>query len=219
MSISLVVTRGFGNGTLTGSPQDLITRGFSVGADADASGVGRLRAFEKGVPFTPLPDGVQYPDPVVKLFPGIQYEAPSIYEVEFEEKKIKALEATRKVAQEAKNASLVKQRKALKSIRDRQRRIDLGITGELTGIADAIKAEVQAVAQTKRTARAERVKAELDRTEAILAFELLVEQTNREIAAAKQRIDYQNEIIRHYKEMRRKWVRNQQAVAVLLLAM
>ena len=33
MSIALVVTAGFGNGTLTGSVSDVVTSGYSVGAE------------------------------------------------------------------------------------------------------------------------------------------------------------------------------------------
>lgn len=31
MSIALVVTRGFGNGTLVGNPNDVVTRGYTIG--------------------------------------------------------------------------------------------------------------------------------------------------------------------------------------------
>lgn len=31
MSIALIVTRGFGNGTLTGSIKDVVTRGYTIG--------------------------------------------------------------------------------------------------------------------------------------------------------------------------------------------
>ena len=33
MSIALVVTAGFGNGTLTGSIADVVTRGYSIGEE------------------------------------------------------------------------------------------------------------------------------------------------------------------------------------------
>lgn len=31
MSIALIVTRGFGNGTLTGTIKDVVTRGYAIG--------------------------------------------------------------------------------------------------------------------------------------------------------------------------------------------
>lgn len=33
MSIRLIVTRGFGNGTFLGTIKDVVTRGYSIGAD------------------------------------------------------------------------------------------------------------------------------------------------------------------------------------------
>ena len=37
MSIALVVTRGFSNGTLTGSISDVVTRGFTIGEAVESS--------------------------------------------------------------------------------------------------------------------------------------------------------------------------------------
>ena len=40
MSIALVVTRGFGNGTLTGTIKDAVTAGYTTGAAADPDFIG-----------------------------------------------------------------------------------------------------------------------------------------------------------------------------------
>lgn len=38
MSIALVVTAGFGNGTLTGSVKDVVTRGYTIGVEVTLQG-------------------------------------------------------------------------------------------------------------------------------------------------------------------------------------
>lgn len=54
MSISLVVTAGFGNGTLTGSIADVVTRGYSIGAAVVLAGNKMFAQYEKK---TMVPDG------------------------------------------------------------------------------------------------------------------------------------------------------------------
>ena len=191
-----------------------------MGSTAGTTGHSRASRYPPTLhPVTPQPTGVHYPEPILRKVPGIRYFAPQVYEIEFEQARIKALEDAQADAQEAKRASVVKQRKALASMRGQTKRID-EVKGELTGIAEAIKAEALA----KRAAKARSaVKAlalseiELAERAAYEAFDLFSRQAAREIAAARQRIEYQLELDRQAIAKQRLWEANQQAIAVLLL--
>lgn len=54
MSIGLIVTRGFGNGTLVGSIKDVVTRGYTIGDASTVAIKSALRSFISSLPISGL---------------------------------------------------------------------------------------------------------------------------------------------------------------------
>ncbi len=184
-----------------------------VAKTAAAGGSGGSRRLDvEPYEITPLPGGVTYPEPKFKPSPGIRYFTPSPIEIDAEKKRISVLEATKEVAEKARTATVVKQRKALQSIRSRLRKVESeDVKGELTGIATAVKEAglARRVHQAKKVSDAiDSLEVERQERETSFAFERFAKQVEREIEAAKQRIKQE--------QLQRS---NQRAITALLLAM